>query len=177
MRQIINSSILFLFVQLGLFAQSRGLGAVEMSIPFSVAGFQVCESYPVAKQKQVLKDFKVFEIDTEFGLSHNFVLKENDGSVSNFYFRHEELREFTIESKRFALNMGKVQLRVGDHKDKLKGVPGLKLKQAINHMVRPPKPWPNRWDLYHPDIMEDVVSISVYIENDIITGFHGMCML
>lgn len=73
--------------------------------------------------------------------------------------------------------MGKVQLRVGDHKDKLKGVPGLNLKQAMNHMVSPAEPWPNRWDLYHPDIMDDVVSISLIIENDIITGFHGICML
>ncbi len=176
MRQIINSSILFLFVQLGLFAQSRGLGAVEMSIPFSVAGFQVCESYPVAKQKQVLKDFQVFEIDTEFGLSHKFIFTQDD-KLDIFSFRAEELGEFAIETNRFALNMGKVQLRVGDHKDKLKGVPGLKLKQAINHMVRPPEPWPNRWRFVHPDIMEDVVNISVYIENDIITGFHGMCML
>ncbi len=101
MRQLIYCSIFFLYVQLGLFAQSHDRGAVEMSIPFSVAGFQVCESYSVVKQKQVLKDFQVHEIDSEFGGDSSFYIDEDE---KNFHtFTSAEKYSKNIQSDRNAL--------------------------------------------------------------------------
>ncbi|WP_373820542.1 hypothetical protein [Porphyromonas loveana] len=145
------------------------------SIPFTIGGLRLGEAYTETVQRELLKGALVNEINTEYGIDRAFIFGGN-GNIprySYFNFSQDELREVFICSDHFSLDLGKIQLRLGDPIDKLKAVPQLVLEQAIMWEGHIRKPQEGRWVLQQPNLCEDYHYIVVYEDDGIVVVIHG----
>ncbi len=181
MRQMkISKKIFFSFLLLlGTLPSYAQFGGISLKVSFNVNGFQLGEVYPEAVQKTRLQGARIKEWESEFGLGRIYMFgRDEEANFTFFRFSANELREFYVMNKIFALSIGKVSIKVGDSFDKLKGVSKLKMEQAIDYTASPkPKPMKGAWILKHPDLLEDVFEIIVYEENGIVTAFTGIMLL
>lgn len=177
MRRIRIATVkLLMFMAVAINIMAQNIGGVQIDVvPFTVKGFKIGETYSEAIQRRQLKGATIRETDTEFGVDRAFLFEEDESgkNYSYFNFSNDELREFLIQSNRFFLNMGKVQLGLGSSFDKLKEVPQLTLEQAMMGYGANRKPRKDVWVLRHPSLPEDFYYITIYVENEKITAIHG----
>ena len=177
MRRIRIATVkLLMFMAIAINIMAQNIGGVQINVvSFTVKGFKIGETYSEAMQRRQLKGATIRETDTEFGVDRAFLFEEDESgkNYSYFNFSNDELREFLIQSNRFFLNMGKVQLGLGSSFDKLKDVPQLTLEQAMMGYGANRKPRKGVWVLRHPSLPEDFYYITIYVENEKITAIHG----